>query len=373
MWHQKLAESLDAPVGTVKSLLSRARRKLRTLLAEQQEEIAMAESVLAESSASAVYHLHNGDAARAVLERAGLPSEHGVWAEVLHDGPVRGQLPREQWRQDRERFYASLGALPPDKRGRLVQDDRDLARCLDAAEAVLWFENDLYDQLCLIHHLDYFSRQAPKQLSLVCVGAFPGLPRFLGLGQLAPDQMASLFETRARVTTEQLELGARAWAAFVAPDPTELCALAAQELAPLPFLAAALRRFLEEYPGVDDGLSRTERQALAAVAAGDATGRTVFAAIQDAEESPFLGDLFAWKTLADLGRGPEPLVVGVGPDDGAPAERRFSITDAGRRVSQGEADAVALNGIDRWRGGVHLRGREGLWRYDPAKGSLRRR
>jgi hypothetical protein len=36
----------------------------------------------------------------------------------------------------------------------------------------------------------------------------------------------------------------------------------------------------------------------------------------------------------------------------------------GRRVLRGEADHVALNGIDRWVGGVHLRGPAARWRWD---------
>jgi hypothetical protein len=41
-----------------------------------------------------------------------------------------------------------------------------------------------------------------------------------------------------------------------------------------------------------------------------------------------------------------------------------ALTDAGRRVLDGAADHVALNGIDRWIGGVHLVGRDVAWRWD---------
>jgi hypothetical protein len=40
------------------------------------------------------------------------------------------------------------------------------------------------------------------------------------------------------------------------------------------------------------------------------------------------------------------------------------LTAAGRRVLDGDEDHVALNGIDRWIGGVHLVGREVPWRWD---------
>ena len=44
------------------------------------------------------------------------------------------------------------------------------------------------------------------------------------------------------------------------------------------------------------------------------------------------------------------------------AKRRWTITDAGRAVLNGEANAVALNGIDDWVAGVHLDSKAGrVW------------
>lgn len=40
------------------------------------------------------------------------------------------------------------------------------------------------------------------------------------------------------------------------------------------------------------------------------------------------------------------------------------LTATGARVLAGEADHIALNGIDRWIGGVHLHGRHPRWRWD---------
>jgi hypothetical protein len=44
--------------------------------------------------------------------------------------------------------------------------------------------------------------------------------------------------------------------------------------------------------------------------------------------------------------------------------RRARITDAGREVLWGRADALWMNGTDRWIGGVHLAGREVPWRWN---------
>ncbi|MGA2346526.1 MAG: hypothetical protein ABSF93_11000, partial [Candidatus Sulfotelmatobacter sp.] len=42
----------------------------------------------------------------------------------------------------------------------------------------------------------------------------------------------------------------------------------------------------------------------------------------------------------------------------------LELTPMGLRVLAGKADHVALNGVDRWIGGVHLEGRHVGWRWD---------
>jgi hypothetical protein len=55
-----------------------------------------------------------------------------------------------------------------------------------------------------------------------------------------------------------------------------------------------------------------------------------------------------------------------------PADRRvdretiLGLTDMGARVLAGAADHVTLNGINRWVGGVHLRGHHVPWRWNDA-------
>jgi hypothetical protein len=44
--------------------------------------------------------------------------------------------------------------------------------------------------------------------------------------------------------------------------------------------------------------------------------------------------------------------------------------DAGLRVLRGDADPVALNGVDRWIGGVHPAGAESRWRWDEGTESI---
>ena len=135
---------------------------------------------------------------------------------------------------------------------------------------VLWFEHDLYDQLQLLDVLA-LAHEAGVAPELIVVDSFPGKPSFHGLGELTAAELETLWETRRPATEAELAAAAAAWTAFRAPEPDELMRLAATGTPELPLLAPALRRLLEELPAEGDGLSRTERQALGAIAGGART------------------------------------------------------------------------------------------------------
>jgi hypothetical protein len=132
-----------------------------------------------------------------------------------------------------------------------------------------------------------------------------------------------------------------------------------------------MRRLAQELPWTRDGLSRTERTALAAVADGADNPIEMFRALQDAEERPFMGDYWAWVALHRLGTGEYPLVVAslepVPELTTEFASQTYEVTDVGHDVLAARADHAELNGIDRWIGGVHLTGHRPAWRWDPVE------
>ena len=87
-----------------------------------------------------------------------------------------------------------------------------------------------------------------------------------------------------------------------------------------------------------------------------------------------MGDLSFFRLLLGLASAKHPLVQtadasGLRLDEYGSAIEKWAnspvtITDVGRHVLEGRADAVKLNGIDRWVGGVHLTGDRAAWRWD---------
>jgi hypothetical protein len=306
-----------------------------------------------------VLHVLNGDCTRIILEQTDIPGETVVWADVLHDGPTPYGLSPGDWRELRA---GDLADADPQQRARFLTDlrraDETLERHAEYDEVVFWFEHDLFDQLLLIRHLDWIASKGcdRSKFRLICIGEFPGRPRFAGLGELTPQELASLFPHRRPISGAEVTLGTTLWRAFGAPDPLPLAHLILEtDTSPLPFVAGALRRHLEDFPSTSDGLSRSERQILSVVSQGHDDAMEAFRAAARLEERVFMGDLTFFRIMKGLTIGRAPLLTHEGEwRFDAPPTGVFALTDAGRSVLAGRADYIALNGIDRWMGGVHL-------------------
>jgi hypothetical protein len=297
-----------------------------------------------------------------------------VTADLLHEGPAPAGLSPERWRKVRARYLAESGYDDYDScLARLTRWDHTLEAAGAYGEVVLWFEHDLFDQLLLIRAVDLLTQRdlGATELSLLSVGEFPGVVPFHGLGQLSPSELASLHPARTPVDTARKLLARDAWRAFRAPDPREIEAILRRDTAPLPHLAGALHRHLEDFPGAADGLSRSERQILRAVGEeGAASFEEAFRATQAMEERVFQGDLSFHRLLRQLAAPPRPLLRLETAGGSSPRALRLSLTASGREVLAGKDDWVRMRGIDRWLGGVHLHGREAQWRWDPDRSRL---
>jgi hypothetical protein len=301
-------------------------------------------------------HVTNGDAIVPEIEAVAPDDPVLPWRDVLHEGPVPGGLDEATLRAERAAFLARSGWGD----GVLLLDaferrDARLARAAHEADVWLWFEDDLYDQLQLLQILTMLAARVP------------------------PDATQRLLHvTRDREVADERTVGhaerqaaRRAWAAFRSTDPRVLPVLHVPEL---PHVGPALRRLAEDLPWTTDGLSRTERAAVTAIAEGNDDPLDLFRAVQESEERPFMGDYWVWATVDRLSRGDRPLVVAEVPPAAEITadfvQQRYELTDAAHEVLDGEADNVELNGVDRWLGGVHLEGRRPAWRWDPAAGEV---
>jgi len=296
------------------------------------------------------------------MEEASLPGTFSAWPDVLHDGPTP-LATGEEWIRARCATLETLTDVDADMLRRYRESDAVLESWPERDEVVFWLEHDLFDQLLLIRHMWWLTQNAADRaahhtrFSLVCGDEY--------LGLMKPEQFPPRFAARAPITPEQIRIGSAAWEAYCSGEPTRLLPFtrAADVAGPLPYLPAAIRRVLEEFPSAGNGLARSERQILEVLTEGPRTPEQTFVAASRLEEAIYMGDSSFWHIVRGLNEGPHPLLtLDVTARPGRLPEGTLQITGTGRAVLQGRADHVALNGISRWLGGTYLSS-DRLWRW----------
>jgi hypothetical protein len=326
-------------------------------------------------------HIHNGDSTANTARQSTIPGEHFAFREAMIAGPTPAGLSDVDWRKLRAaHLSAAYGGAREDSEQDLLRQEETLSSCTAHEEVVLWFEHDLFCQLNLIYLLNRFAARnlGKTKLSLVCIGEFPGIDNFHGLGELSATQLTSLFDTRHEVTGAELNTASAAWAAYCSPEPTALEALLRGDTSAMPFLKTALSSHLARFPSVQNGLGRIEQRGLALINDGHKKFIDLFPRFGEQESVYGLADFQFYLALKQLSDARQPLLTNR---NGSDAHGRldsdkvkntaFEITDSGAAVLRGEADFVELNGIDLWLGGVHLSD-SNLWRWDEEKQRLRR-
>lgn len=329
-------------------------------------------------------HLYNGDVTAEIAKQSSLQGEHFAWREALIEGPTPTGLNGSEWRRLRARHLSeAYGVDLEECEQELLAQEKKLATFGEQDEVVLWFEHDLFCQSLLLYLLDWFARQdlGKTRLSLVCISEFSGKQNFRGLGELTPNELASLFTERRQLTRQQLDLAAVAWRAYCSKDPTDIQSFLDSDTSALPYLNAAFKAHLRRFPSTKNGLGRIENRGLQMIQSGLNRFTDLFPRFGAAEPVYGLGDTQFWLALRRMSEAGQPLLTtenglengsngGQELTDAVPHQASFLLTDLGVAVLKGDADFVLLNGIDLWLGGVYLSGERNLWRWDEASETL---
>ena len=315
-----------------------------------------------------IVHVCNGDSTADSLSLADLPGDIRVWADALDAGPVLPVSDAEHYKI-RGEFWAGRGVA--NASSQLAAWDKGVDDATSAEEMILWFEHDLFDQLALVRLLARLARRGmPQTLTIVSIDRHPEVPNFMGFGELKPEQLAELWPRRTPLSRDALDEAITTWIAITAADPRALPFLT-RRIKAMPFLAGAVERHLEELPDPLSGLSRTERQLLAAVARGESSPVALMREFQAIDPRYTLTDRVLLWTLHVLGACGfvEGAPSGV-PTADAMKTTSVTATALGRQALAGAIDRVHEVGIDDWRGGVRLSGRGPVWRWESRERKL---
>ena len=262
-------------------------------------------------------HITSGDIAGDALSKSDIHGEVFVWHDILYDGPRKPGWPDEGTLVARAKFIEKEtgGGLKASFIIKTLKGQYDrLTTAGKYKQIVLWFDACLFDQSMLPHILTCMRHRNINKAELLCVDSFPGIEPYNGLGQLQPSQMASVYDQRRQITEEQFQFANIVDTAFANQDQNLFSELSRMTDVPIPWIPAAVRRWLQEQPDPETGLGRLEALALEAVNSGCQKPWEIFNHVAAADEPPqYWGDITLWAKINDLADRNPPLVNIVGP------------------------------------------------------------
>jgi hypothetical protein len=267
-------------------------------------------------------HITSGDMAGELLAKSGIPGEVFVWHDILYDGPRKPGWPDDDTLDARARFLeeSTGGGLSKQYVLETLKAQYDKLKTAARHDSLLlWFDACLFDQSMVCHILTCLRAIGIEKADLLCIDAFPGIEPYHGLGQLSPDQLASMVDRRQPLTSDQFLFAERVDRAFAHQDPVAFEELSKLIDAPLPWVAAAVLRWIVEQPDPVTGLSRLEQLALEAIRSGCETLAAIFSFVADRETPPqYWGDITLWAKINLLADRKSPLIRIEGPRPGLP-------------------------------------------------------
>jgi uncharacterized protein DUF1835 len=313
-----------------------------------------------------ILNITNGGATIDLMQQAKITGDFLAWEDILHEGPVPGGLSLKELSTIRAWFIAKQGWISEqDAFRRFQQRDEALFRFSEYDQVILWFENDLYDQLQLLQILDWLIKHEWGKTKITMIGE----DSYLGL--LSPSEIVRLQKTAKPVTGSQVMLAEKAWSAFGHRTPDAIICMLDEESSTLPFLHSAIARLMEEYPSVKNGLPRTEQQVLDIISSGISNPIEIFNQSQALEEHAFMDDITFWTRLNQLTLC-QPALLNISGGSLSPGKihrQHMTITETGKAVLAGDKNLLEITHLDRWLGGVHISSRN-AYCYDEDTGIL---
>jgi hypothetical protein len=247
-------------------------------------------------------HITSGDNAGGTISKTGIDGDLFVWHDIMYTGPRNPGWPNADTLLARAAFLESEtgGGLKKDFLLESLKNQYDkLKNAASYDRIVLWFDACLFDQSMLAHILTCLKFQGITKVELLCVDAFPGIDPYDGLGQLTAEQLVSVYNQRRPVTTDQFAFAVEVDKAFALQDKSAFAKLSSHTNAPLPWIPAAISRWLLEIP--ESGLGRLEQLALDAVKSGCTTPIEIYKHTSKNDSHPqFWGDTTLWGKINSL-------------------------------------------------------------------------
>lgn len=322
-------------------------------------------------------HIRCGTDIVKTLDTAGFKGDFVGFFDPFVMGPVSSTHSLSDHIATRASFLVGTGWISKNNAVKNHQDHyQQLKNSRDYSRVALWFEHDSFDVLILAYLLNYFSDPAkrPGQLQFVCITGYPGVQQFNGLGQLPPEALRVIWSWFEQVTEPQLALGSKVWKAIGDPSPIALMEIIKTGTPEIPAFAKAIKRHLQELPGLTNGLSLVEKITLETLKKnGELRAGRLFGLYVKSEPLTYLGDTMFKTYVENLANADNPALNIMPVEDRDPSlpahskwwrTHKVSLTQTGNDLLASKIDLLETGVMDRWIGGVKITSGQPCWRWD---------
>jgi hypothetical protein len=206
-------------------------------------------------------HITNGNTLTDYLKELDFKGDILTWQEMLCDGPTTEIIDSDEFFSVRKQFLQDYYDIEVNEEE--WRDEIDVLNHLeDFDEIVLWFEYDLF---CHINLIAVISLLAQKNVQLpvylVCSGRVEGEKELKGLSELSPAQLHEHFETKMRLSNDDIDLMKSLWKTYCGKDHNLFKPIIVQKTS-FKYLSNCLKAHLKRFPDSKTGLSRMEANIL---------------------------------------------------------------------------------------------------------------
>lgn len=310
-------------------------------------------------------HIRCGNDIEAALNRAGFSGDFLMYADPICQGRI---CPGDSYFKVRADFIATEypGQEFEENLMGLKETEEKLSRAEHYARIVLWFEHDPYDQLLLAKTLARLKETGADQrkVELISFDRFPGIRKFIGIGQLSPSALRHMYKQRQQVASGVFKIAQDVMQALASPTPLPLYELA-KNASGLPHLQGSILRYLSELPSTANGLSLTEQTILEIVRHSPMSWGKIFRDFMtERDPLPYHGDLMFLGTVLRLRDAEAPALAcrDLSLDRDHWGRSIFDITPTGLDLLERKIDWKNCGPRERWNGGVEcFGGRDWRW------------
>ena len=316
---------------------------------------------------NAVHIVPGASAARSVKQAHHFPSDQILIAyDPLAAGPIPLTTDIEQWKSVRDEYWAGIIV----EYAYVLNEEDDLFHNIDRLKegcpVVLWVASSVQEQL-LAASVAYMYTELGldvSNLSVVQVHILNPkdnvLNRIRRIAALSPEKVRSDLQPPRPWTDDELHEYRRAWLTYASNNPAAL----REYLVSPPnneVLSKAMNRLVYRYPSDVTGLCAVDEEMLRQTKLqGPRAARIIgysMGELMDTEE--FLDDGVMFHRLVRMSSDSRSLpLVSIEGDRTKMRECQAALTEFGEKVLAGNANALEVDPVDDWIGGVHL---NGLW------------